>query len=377
MSVKPLLDRKIERIPLQISGKTGKSESFLISSLLPSYLGTTESDILSELLFYKEQITESDVQKIKQILKKEPQFINMRSDIGNTPLLAAIKRALIYTSLDMKTRTELFSLAKYLIKHGDKVNARNNLLETPLNIILSTGYILGIEGNPNPNVVDDIINDIIFENIEDIVKLLINHGADVNAINSYDDSPLHEAIFMDFESIVELLLNHGARVDVKDFYGNTPLFSAVLNDSKEIVKLLIEHGADVNTKGAQNNTPLHVAKSKDIAELLVDNGAKVNVTNDEGLTPLMNAIMNNKTNVVKYLKIITDPNIRSNKSKNALELASELGTVNILDLLPHYTISDIVMALDTIKQLNDQDRHIPIIERYLDFKRFYHPSNTS
>ena len=193
----------------------------------------------------------------------------------------------------MNTRTELFNLAKFLINHGAKINSKNNLLETPLSIILNLGYILGVEGNPNPNVVNNIINDIIFENIEDIVKLLINHGANVNIRNSYDDFPLQDAILMGFKNIVKLLIDHGAKVNMKDRYGNTCMHEAVGVDSTEIVKLLIDHGANINA------------------------------INDEGLTPLIMAIMNNKPNVVKYF-------IKVGAVGNLLDLFCEIKKRNFI-----------------------------------------------
>ena len=69
-------------------------------------------------------------------------------------------------------------------------------------------------------------------------------------------------------SEVKLLLDHGADVNVKDEDGETPLFCASNNGHKEIVKLLLEHGADVNAKNNYGNSPLHCVSEKGHTEIV-------------------------------------------------------------------------------------------------------------
>jgi ankyrin repeat protein len=85
----------------------------------------------------------------------------------------------------------------------------------------------------------------------EIVKLLLEHGADVNAKTKegYGYTALHSAASNGHLEIVKLLLEHGADVNAKTKYGGyTALHSATMNGHLEIVKLLLEHGADVNAK---------------------------------------------------------------------------------------------------------------------------------
>ncbi|NCG57103.1 MAG: hypothetical protein GWP35_09400 [Proteobacteria bacterium] len=79
--------------------------------------------------------------------------------------------------------------------------------------------------------------------------------------------------------IVPLLLEKGAEVNARDTDGFTPLMWAARSSTPEIVQLLLEKGADVNARTTGGFTPLMVAagnskgKSAEIKQLLIDAGA--------------------------------------------------------------------------------------------------------
>ena len=95
------------------------------------------------------------------------------------------------------------------------------------------------------------------------VEKLIKYGADVNALIECKDSKtirelpkessnfdgdlsLHVAIRKQNVEIVKLLLEHKANINVKNHLNCTPIFFACIWNSLEMVKLLLEHGANVN-----------------------------------------------------------------------------------------------------------------------------------
>lgn len=122
------------------------------------------------------------------------------------------------------------------------------------------------------------------------IKVLIDNGAKVNAVNKNGATALYYAVYYSYfrkADLVEYLINKGAKVNVKDKDGNTPLHWATRNNIA-IPRLLIKAGAEVNAVNEGGSMPLHWAASygKNIVEFLLDNGAKVDAVDKVGNTPL-------------------------------------------------------------------------------------------
>ena len=133
-------------------------------------------------------------------------------------------------------------------------------------------------------------------NIEKIKELI--NGADVNIQNEDGDTLLHYAINDENYEIVKLLLEHSANVNAKDYYGDTPLHNT---NNYEIAKLLIEYGANVNAKNEFGSTPLHDVSDYNTTKLLIDNGADMNVKNKYGDIPLHLAIRHEQDYYIRLL----------------------------------------------------------------------------
>lgn len=132
------------------------------------------------------------------------------------------------------------------------------------------------------------------DKILEILKILIENGADINVLDEQDSAPLHRAAARNQTRIVRMLINKGADVNLKGRSGNYPLnYAADHPSTSEIIEILIANGADVNVKGARGNTPLHdsiYSGSSDVFETLIKSGAHVNAKNDKGKTPLQLAL---------------------------------------------------------------------------------------
>lgn len=118
------------------------------------------------------------------------------------------------------------------------------------------------------------------ENIDiELVRLLLNNGADVNLNVDSNKSPLHAALeystHYNFE-IVKILIETGADIHRRTQFRQTPLHQAVKIGRLEAVNLLIEKGAEVNAIDDDNSTPLFFTMesgSIDISERLIKAGA--------------------------------------------------------------------------------------------------------
>jgi len=80
------------------------------------------------------------------------------------------------------------------------------------------------------------------------VKLLLDHGEDVNQGDKFCLTPLHLAVWYGQESIVKLLLEHGADVNAKDRFQKTPMQKAERNNHQSIIQILKKHGATASYK---------------------------------------------------------------------------------------------------------------------------------
>jgi ankyrin repeat protein len=93
----------------------------------------------------------------------------------------------------------------------------------------------------------------------EMIKLLIEGGAEVNIENHFGDSPLLQAVYRGDHGLVELLIRHGANLNHKNRFGDSPLQEAVNRDLIVMATLLVEQGADINAQGKQGDTVLHTA----------------------------------------------------------------------------------------------------------------------
>ena len=81
----------------------------------------------------------------------------------------------------------------------------------------------------------------------EIVKLLLSHGADVNAQSSSGNTPLMYACASGHAEVVRSLLEAGANVEDHNENGHTPLMEAASAGHVEVAKILLEFGAGINT----------------------------------------------------------------------------------------------------------------------------------
>ena len=93
----------------------------------------------------------------------------------------------------------------------------------------------------------------------DVVKSLVNQGADVNYMDANKWSPLMAAITGGGFETVKFLVDNGADVNARDQHEWTPLMLAAKDGDLEAVKLLVEKGAEVNAKNSSGKTALYYA----------------------------------------------------------------------------------------------------------------------
>ena len=172
----------------------------------------------------------------------------------------------------------------------------------------------------------------------EIVQLLLDNGADVNADDDGVTALWNASAAGHFE-IVQLLLDNGANVNANGDRYNciTALIAASKEGHLEIVQLLLDNGADVNFN--RNDVTALVAASEngylEIVQLLLDKGANVDIANPDyhGVTALVAASKEGHTEVVRLLLDYgANPNVDDN-DVTALWEASSCGHTEVVKLL--------------------------------------------
>lgn len=169
--------------------------------------------------------------------------------------------------------------------------------------------VLGAEYNGNANQatdLDSLLNAalLVYDNYNiDMIKLLLECGADVNHMNILFDPPLLTAVHRNDTQLLKLLIQHGADPNVGIESANTSvLFACIRDNNLACLGDLLNAGADVNTMtdalsasfvALKTHTPLHFAVDSNASELskfLICHGALVNAIDGDGETPICRSV---------------------------------------------------------------------------------------
>lgn len=104
-------------------------------------------------------------------------------------------------------------------------------------------------------VFDVILND----KISDLKDLLRSDPKCANSVGWHGLTPLHQATLRNNQEIVDLLVDHGANVNQANAYGETPLHFACQAASLNCVNKFIENGADLRAEDGAGRTCIHHA----------------------------------------------------------------------------------------------------------------------
>ncbi|KAK0371993.1 hypothetical protein CLIM01_10643 [Colletotrichum limetticola] len=111
---------------------------------------------------------------------------------------------------------------------------------------------------------------------QEIVKLLLERGADVNARGGQYGHALYAASEEGYLEIAQLLLEKGADIDACGYEDGTALYAASAGGHEKLVKLLLEKEADVRAEGGFYGNAVRAASAgghKQIEDLLIEKGA--------------------------------------------------------------------------------------------------------
>jgi len=148
------------------------------------------------------------------------------------------------------------------LSHGADLNARDFDNNTPLHLVC------------------------MWSGSVEAAQLLIEYGADVDAQSEAGSTPLHHACHKGFTACVELLVAKNANVNLENYHGSTPINSACSKGCVDSVRVLLDNGAHTNKESMGAWTPLHHAVRWGhlaCAQLLIEHGVDVDADNGAAL----------------------------------------------------------------------------------------------
>jgi hypothetical protein len=157
-------------------------------------------------------------------------------------------------------------IARELLEHGANVVAVNRRGASPLHY--------ASDGGPAVRAWNSVAQ-------AEMITLLIKAGADPNALDKSGVAPLHRAVRQRCPLAVDALLRNGAAIRLKNKSGSTPLHLAVQNTGRggtgspeakalqrEIIELLLKAGADPKERDGRGKTSEQCAQGEWIRALL-------------------------------------------------------------------------------------------------------------
>jgi len=136
----------------------------------------------------------------------------------------------------------------------------------------------------------------------EMVELLINNGADINAKTNNGDCALHLALRLRAFKLAEWLLESCANINEQYKFLGGPTPFTLASENLEMTKWLVENGFDVNSKNLDGvfvfQNALSHGKLK-ICLFLLEHGAKVN---RRFLNVKMKSIINSRIQEIKEIR---------------------------------------------------------------------------
>jgi ankyrin repeat protein len=276
---------------------------------------------------------------LRSVIKKESNVLSVKIEINEITLLhLAVNGIKGNNHTIMEERKKVITT---LIECGLDVDQQCNRKTTPLHFAANDDVIakLLLDLGANINAIDKDAQNALHIALQNskvntrIVKLLIDKGIDVNGRDCNQRTPLHHCCRNGHYDALVILLEYGTNINAKDSMNHSPLYDAISRDNYNCVKMLLDHGADIKAVDNSGKTVLHAAfqrlggSSYDCIKMLLDHGADINAVDNSGNTLLHAAFESFGGNGYKYdcIKILLDHgadiNAVDNSGKTVLHAA--------------------------------------------------------
>lgn len=172
----------------------------------------------------------------------------------------------------------------------------------------------------------------------ELIDLMVEFGARVDAASGLGKTALMYAIEAGVDSVVARLLELGASVDAEDEDKQRPLHLAAIQGSETILNLILANNPGLDCLDTWGRTPLSYAiKFANLVRILLEKGANPDLTEFSGFTPLaVSAEEGHSDTVVALLEYGAQVNLQTDAGSGgwtALCIAAEFDHPEIVKLL--------------------------------------------
>lgn len=211
---------------------------------------------------------------------------------------------------------------KHLVKAGADINAFDSNGDSILYKLLEENLYdsakLLIDSGANVNALagrwhkTPILYELLMKGLINQANFLLESGADINAITENNRPILLQAVLDQRHDIAQFLIGHGADPNAATANGKPMLFEAIAHGITAVTSLL-QLGADIKSlKGNPILYWLAYLGNQDATKLLDEYGADINRPDDNGVPILLKAVEHHDEGLVKFLKDHgADPNAKN------------------------------------------------------------------
>lgn len=170
----------------------------------------------------------------------------------------------------------------------------------------------------------------------DICRILLKHGADPN-FSGNSANPLRSCDEVEkYTEFIKLLIEHGANIETPMFFDCTLLhLCSGIGRDETMCQFLIERGAIVDSLDIKNKTPLCIASefgNYKVCQILIKAGANPNYLTKSGYGPIYAACLRNDEEICKLL-ISSGADINGNKKRTPLSCAIFKKNMRVIEVL--------------------------------------------
>ncbi|XP_036068663.1 dynein heavy chain 12, axonemal isoform X1 [Oryzias melastigma] len=192
----------------------------------------------------------------------------------------------------------------------------------------------------------------------DLATLLLRYNAKVDQTGPLNRTALHESAFLGLESFVYLLLESGANPNALDVKMKTPLALAAQNGHLNVAEILIQKGACVQFEPESGSILFDAAASgnPDIISLLLDSGADPNLHLPSGHLPIHRVAYHGHRLALEVLLPVTELQAVKESGMSPLHSAAAGGHAHCVETLLKAGYDPNFMLHPRLRRSYDDDR---------------------